>query len=84
MNIYADNAATTRMSRTAIDAMLPCMEEVYGNPSTLYQTGQRAKEVIEQARDDIAAVINLIVFMLSVRSSESNQSCLMVAAYMPI
>ncbi len=58
MNIYADNAATTRMSRTAIDAMLPCMEEVFGNPSTLYQTGQRAKEVIEQARDDIAAVIN--------------------------
>lgn len=46
------------MSRTAIDAMLPCMEEVFGNPSTLYQTGQRAKEVIEQARDDIAAVIN--------------------------
>ena len=32
MNIYADNAATTRMSRTAIDAMLPCMEEVFGNP----------------------------------------------------
>jgi len=58
MNIYADNAATTRMSRTAIDAMLPCMEEVFGNPSTLYQTGQRAKEVIEQARDDIAEVIN--------------------------
>ncbi len=58
MEIYADNAATTKMSRTAIDAMLPCMEEVYGNPSTLYQTGQRAKEVIEQAREDIAAVIN--------------------------
>lgn len=58
MNIYADNAATTKMSRTAIDAMLPCMEEVFGNPSTLYQTGQRAKEVIEQARDDIAAIIN--------------------------
>lgn len=58
MNIYADNAATTKMSQTAIDAMLPCMEEVFGNPSTLYQTGQRAKEVIEQARDDIAAIIN--------------------------
>ena len=58
MNIYADNAATTKMSRTAIDAMLPCMEEVFGNPSTLYQTGQRAKEVIEQAREDIAEVIN--------------------------
>ena len=58
MNIYADNAATTKMSRTAIDAMLPCMEEVFGNPSTLYQTGQRAKEVIEQAREDIAEVRN--------------------------
>lgn len=58
MNIYADNAATTKMSQTAIDAMLPCMKEVFGNPSTLYQTGQRAKEVIEQARDDIAAIIN--------------------------
>lgn len=58
MNIYADNAATTKMSRAAIDAMLPCMEEVFGNPSTLYQTGQRAKEVIEQAREDVAKVIN--------------------------
>ncbi len=58
MNIYADNAATTRMSRAAIDAMVPCMEEVYGNPSTLYRTGQRAKEVIEQAREDVAEVIN--------------------------
>ena len=58
MNIYADNAATTKMSRAAIDAMLPCMEEVFGNPSTLYQTGQKAKEVIEQAREDIAGVIN--------------------------
>ncbi|MBR2546689.1 MAG: cysteine desulfurase [Eubacterium sp.] len=58
MNIYADNAATTKMSRAAIDAMLPCMEEVFGNPSTLYQTGQRAKEVIEQAREDIAEIIN--------------------------
>ena len=58
MNIYADNAATTKMSQTAIDAMLPCMEEIFGNPSTLYRTGQRAKAVIEQAREDIAAVIN--------------------------
>lgn len=58
MNIYADNAATTKMSRAAIDAMVPCMEEVFGNPSTLYQTGQRAKEVIEQARDDIAHIIH--------------------------
>ena len=58
MNIYADNAATTKMSKASIDAMLPCMEEVFGNPSTLYQTGQKAKEVIEQAREDIAKIVN--------------------------
>ena len=55
--IYADNAATTKMSRTCIEAMLPCMEEEYGNPSSLYTLGQRAKEILEQARADIAAVI---------------------------
>ena len=55
MQIYADNAATTRMSRTAIDAMLPYMEEIYGNPSSLYSIGQRAKEALEQARSNIAA-----------------------------
>ena len=57
MMIYADNAATTKMSRTAIDAMIPCMEEQYGNPSSLYMLGQRAKELIEEAREKIAAVI---------------------------
>ena len=58
MFIYADNAATTRMSRAAIDAMLPCMEADYGNPSSLYSLGQRAKELLEQARAEVAAVIN--------------------------
>ena len=58
MKIYADNAATTRMSRTAIDAMIPYMENVYGNPSSLYSIGQEAKEALEQAREDVAAVIN--------------------------
>ena len=58
MNIYADNAATTKMSKTAIDAMLPMMEEVFGNPSTLYQIGQRAKEKLEEARETVASVIN--------------------------
>ena len=57
MQIYADNAATTRMSRAAIDAMLRCMEEEYGNPSSLYGIGQRAKEILEQARADVAGVI---------------------------
>lgn len=58
MNIYADNAATTKMSRSAIDAMVSCMEEQYGNPSSLYSLGQRAKEQLELARADVAAVIN--------------------------
>ncbi len=58
MQIYADNAATTKMSRTAIDAMLKCMETDYGNPSSLYTIGQQAKEILEQARADVAAVIN--------------------------
>ncbi len=58
MMIYADNAATTKMSRAAIDAMLRCMEEQYGNPSSLYSLGQRAKEILEQAREDVAAVIH--------------------------
>ena len=58
MKIYADNAATTRMSRTAIDAMIPYMEKVYGNPSSLYSIGQEAKEALDQAREKVAAVIN--------------------------
>ena len=58
MKIYADNAATTKMSRAAIDAMLPCMEADFGNPSSLYTIGQRAKELLEAARADVASVIN--------------------------
>ena len=57
MSIYADHAATTAMSEAAIDAMTRCMREEYGNPSSLYQIGQRAKEVLEQAREDVASVI---------------------------
>ena len=57
MNIYADHAATTAMSEAAIDAMTRCMREEYGNPSSLYRIGQRAKEVLEQAREDVAQVI---------------------------
>ena len=56
--IYADNAATTKMSRAAIDTMTAVMENTWGNPSSLYALGQDAKDVLEQAREDIAAVIN--------------------------
>ena len=57
MMIYADNAATTKVSRAAIEAMIPCLEEQYGNPSSLYSLGQRAKEILEEARAKIAAAI---------------------------
>ena len=58
MKIYADNAATTRPSKTAISVMMKALEDVYGNPSSLYSTGQEAREALEQARADVAAVIN--------------------------
>jgi cysteine desulfurase len=50
MKVYADNAATTKMSKTAIDAMVACMNENFGNPSSLYSIGQRAKEALDDAR----------------------------------
>ena len=54
MKIYADNAATTKMSRTAIEAMLPYMSEIYGNPSSLHSEGQAAAEALADARERIA------------------------------
>lgn len=56
--IYADNAATTKMSRAAINAMLPYMEQYYGNPSSLYAFGQQAREALENARSRIAACLH--------------------------
>ena len=55
--IYADNAATTKMSEAAIHTMTSVLSEAWGNPSSLYGHGQRAKEVLEKAREDVAAVI---------------------------
>ena len=52
--IYTDNAATTKMCPAAIEAMTKCMEENYGNPSSLYSVGQRAREALEDARERIA------------------------------
>lgn len=58
--IYADNAATTKMSEAAVSAMLNCMKETWGNPSSLYGLGQRAKEVLEDAREQIAVCIGAL------------------------
>ena len=57
MYIYADNAGTTKMSPVAIDAMTKCMNEVFGNPSSLHSTGQRAAEVLQKAREDVAEAL---------------------------
>lgn len=56
--IYADNAATTRMSDAAYEKMTSLMKDTYGNASSLYSFGQRSKEILEDARDDIANIIN--------------------------
>ncbi len=83
MKIYADNAATTKMSKKAIEAMLPYIEEYYGNPSSLYSEGQKAKEAVEGARERVARCINAeareIVFT-SGGSEADNQAILSAAA----
>ena len=55
--IYADNAATTRMSEAAMQTMISVMRENYGNPSSLYAFGQRSKEILEEARQTVARVL---------------------------
>lgn len=55
--IYLDNAATTRTAQEVVDAMIPYFTENYGNPSSIYELGQRSKEAITTAREQIAEVI---------------------------
>ncbi len=80
--IYADNAATTRMSAAAIDAMRSCMEENWGNPSSLYRLGQSASETLQNARERIAACIGAAsgeVVFTSGGSEADNQAILSAA-----
>ncbi|MDO4315489.1 MAG: cysteine desulfurase NifS [Oscillospiraceae bacterium] len=58
MRVYADNAATTAVSQTALAAMLPCFQEIYGNPSSLHSPGQRAAEKLAEAREIFARRLN--------------------------
>lgn len=58
MKIYADNAATTKMSKTAVNAMIPYFDEVYGNPSSLHTSGQKAAEALYNARERISIILN--------------------------
>ena len=54
MNVYADNAATTAVSDAALAAMMPCFQEIYGNPSSLHTPCQRAPEKLAAARKTFA------------------------------
>ena len=81
--IYADNAATTKMSDAAIDAMVACMKENYGNPSSLYVVGQKAKEVLEDAREEVVKAIgadNFREIIFTSGGSEADNQALRTAA----
>jgi cysteine desulfurase len=82
MFIYADNAATTAMSKTAIDAMLPYFDKIYGNPSSLYEIGQQAKSALEAARARMAAVLGCSpkeIYFTSGGSEADNQAIISAA-----
>lgn len=80
--VYADNAATAEMSKAVIDAMLPYMDEYYGNPSSLYDFGQQAKEALENARSWIAACLHAAPREITFASggSEADNQAIMTAA----
>ena len=84
MQIYADNAATTRLSDTALTAMLPYLQQEYGNPSSLHSVGQRAQEALTDARARIAQRLGCQpteVIFTSGGSEADNQAIRSVAAW---
>ncbi|MBR4767395.1 MAG: cysteine desulfurase [Lachnospiraceae bacterium] len=81
--IYADNAATTKMSPAAIGTMTELINEVWGNPSSLYEHGQKAKEVLEEARETVASIIGAQpreIYFTSGGSEADNQAIRSAAA----
>lgn len=81
--IYADNAATTKMSRVAIEAMMPYMDRIYGNPSSLHSVGQWANEALCDARERIAKRLGCTpreITFTSGGSEADNQAILSAAA----
>ena len=82
MQVYADNAATTKMSKAAIEAMTPCFEKFYGNPSSLHSVGQQAKEVLEDARARMANILGCEpreIYFTSGGSEADNQAIISAA-----
>ena len=82
MFVYADNAATTCVSRAALDAMLPFLLEDYGNPSSLYAFGQKAQEGLQKARETVARCLNAEpreIYFTSGGSEADNQAIVSAA-----
>ena len=84
MTIYTDNAATTRMSDTAVAAMLPCLQGNYGNPSSLHSVGQQAAEALQGARETVSKCLGCdpkeIIFT-SGGSEADNQAIISAARF---
>ena len=80
--IYVDNAATTKTSRTAIDAMLPYFDKIYGNPSSLHSVGQAAADALRKAREEAAEVLGCEPSEITFTSggSEADNQALVSAA----
>ena len=84
MQVYADNAATTKISDHALRAMMPCFEKFYGNPSSLHSVGQEAKEVLDEARAKVAACLGCEareIYFTSGGSEADNQAIRSAAFY---
>lgn len=82
MFVYADNAATTCVSKTALDAMMPYLTEQYGNPSSLYAFAQNSKEALENARKTVADIIGAKpkeIYFTSGGSEADNQAIVSMA-----
>ena len=84
MYVYADNAATTKMSTVALNAMMPYMTEIYGNPSSLHSVGQEAKEALENARARVAKCLGCEpreIYFTSGGSEADNQAIISAARF---
>ena len=84
MRVYADNAATTKMSAVAINAMLPYFDKVYGNPSSLHSVGQEAKEALDAARETVAGCLGCEpreIYFTSGGSEADNQAIISAARF---
>ena len=84
MFVYADNAATTSVSKTALDAMMPYLTTLYGNPSSLYSFAQKAKEALEDARKTVADIIGAQpkeIYFTSGGSEADNQAIVSMAKF---